>query len=110
MGSILRKNNSNFSIHNYNLNIAGLNDVLATINSRWKLRVLSEISAGKNQFMHLKAAFPTATNHSLTKRITELENEKFIVRVVANSDGLLTVSYALTTKSKDLLEVIEQLQ
>ena len=110
MGSILRKSSNNHVTLDYNLNVSDLNDVLTTINSRWKLRMLSQIAIGENQFTQLKAVFPTATNHILTKRLLELEEEKFIIRVVNNKDNLLTENYVLTTKSMDLLSVIKQLQ
>ncbi len=110
MGSILRRNNSNSSTVDYKLTISDINDALTTINSRWKLKMLSQISIGENQFTQLKAAYPTATNHSLTKRLLELEEQKFIVRVVNNEENRITTNYVLTAKSKDLLNVVRQLQ
>ncbi len=111
MATILKRNLTN----NHHLkvleNTTEVNDVLRTISTRWKMMILYDISQGVNQVNKIKAAFPTASDHTLIQRLRELEAGKFIEKQVEGDEGTtLQISYALTTKSRALLQIIKQLQ
>src|ERR1700755_156442 len=55
---------------------------LAVISEKWKLEIMSILSQRAHRFGELKRAIPGITQHMLTQRLRELENDGLVSREV----------------------------
>ena len=55
---------------------------LAMISGKWKLEIMSILSQRAHRFGELKRAIPGITQHMLTQRLRELENDGLVSREI----------------------------
>jgi DNA-binding HxlR family transcriptional regulator len=86
-----------------------VNELLLNISSRWKMQILHSIAAGRSQFSLLKKAFPSLSDQVLGKRLSELTDDKLVVKSVLAGKSPIQIVYTPTLKGNDLLKIIDDL-
>ncbi len=76
------------------------------IGRRWSGAILRAMLSGITRFSDLTAAIPGLSDRMLSERLKELEAEGVVVRTVI-PDTPVRVTYELTVKGRDLVEVVE---
>lgn len=86
-----------------------VNEVLLNISSRWKMQILHSIAAGRSQFSLLKKAFPSLSDQVLGKRLSELTDDKLVVKSILAEKSPIQIIYTPTHKGNELLKIIDDL-
>lgn len=73
--------------------------------AKWALSVLAELDDGDRRFNELKRALGDVPANTLSKRLTELEDQELITRTVEDSNPP-RVNYALSPRGDELMETI----
>lgn len=89
--------------------IMAVRDALYAVNGKWKLPLIVALSSGPLRFKELQRAVNGITPKILSKELKEMELNDFVERHVYSTKPV-TVEYQLTTYSKSLDQVIEELR
>lgn len=80
-------------------------ELIRIIHKKWILMILKVMcDQNKMRFSDIKNALPDINSRILSERLSELEDEWFLLRTVENSKPII-ISYELTQKSLDLKKV-----
>ncbi|MEJ1237432.1 helix-turn-helix domain-containing protein [Chryseolinea sp. T2] len=82
--------------------------VIAKIEGRWKLQLLSKLEEGKLRFTDFKKEFSFITERMLTLQLKALEQDGLIKRT-AFAEVPLRVEYELTEIASELFPIFKQL-
>lgn len=85
-----------------------LRDAIELLSGKWKFCILQNLSYGTMRFKDLQETVVGITPKVLSKELQDLELNLLITRTVNNTKPV-TVSYALTIHSKEVLPVITAL-
>ncbi|MFT4204519.1 MAG: helix-turn-helix domain-containing protein [Chitinophagaceae bacterium] len=83
-----------------------VNTILGNIGLRWKMQILYCISKDVFQFSKLKKVFPTISDQVLGKRISELQEDKLIIKFEIPQTTPQQIRYEVTQKGKELLSIV----
>jgi len=86
-----------------------VNETLRNISPRWKMQILHSIKHGVPQFSLLKEAFPTLSDQVLGKRLSELVEDKLVVKNTVDGTIPQQIIYTTTEKGEELLKIIADL-
>lgn len=86
----------------------GSGELLAVLEGRWALRVLTVLSGGPQRFADLADAVPGVSRSMLTLRLRDLEAAGLVVRAVAAGPPISS-TYALTAAGLRLCPPLEAL-
>lgn len=86
-----------------------VNTTLMLIGRRWLMTILYEISLGNNHFTSLRKSIPAISEHMLGTRISDLVEQKLIIKKEIENTIPLKISYMVTEKGKQLLSLIDKL-
>jgi len=89
--------------------INAVRDTLYVLSGKWKLPLIVALSEGPQRFKEIQRALGDITPKILSKELKELELNEFVVRKVFPTTPV-TVTYELTSYSKSLENVIEELK
>jgi len=84
--------------------ILPVRDVLEIIGGKWKLPILTVLSAGNRRFKELERDIAGITPRMLVKELRDLEMNALVARKENNSNG--SVEYSLTDYGRSLDEVV----
>lgn len=82
--------------------------LMNTLSKRWVMHTLRVIAEWKENFNEIKRAIPGISAKILSERLTELEEEGFIIRKVIDGKPI-KIQYSFTERWKSLNERIELL-
>jgi DNA-binding HxlR family transcriptional regulator len=79
------------------------------IGARWTGAILVALMEGQNRYALIKAAVPGLSDTMLAERLRTLESEDLVERRVIPSSPV-QVEYSLTTKGRDLEQVVKTIE
>lgn len=103
-----RKENTTNGINRNLLADCNLTYAVQLMGGRWKLPIITRLSAGKQRFGELKRIIPNITERMLTLQLRELERDGLVTRSVYQ-EVPPRVEYELTPLSTALIPVCLQL-
>lgn len=81
--------------------------IIETLSKKWVLLILRTIAEKKKlRFSEIKQELPEINSRILSERLSELEEENIIKRVVQDTKPI-TISYEITDKGADLKQIFE---
>lgn len=84
-------------------------DIWEILGKKWSLHILKNLSVnGTVRFNELKRLIPNVSSTLLSKRLLELERDGLITKRIY-SEIPIRVEYSLTTRSKELETILQQL-
>ncbi len=85
------------------------NDAISLLGDTWTLAIIGSLAKEEQRFCELQRSLDGLNPVTLTQRLKKLEKEKIISRKEETVDKI-SVVYALTTKGRSILPVIEELE
>ena len=86
-----------------------IQDALEVISGKWKLLILTSVSAGNNRFRNIQDSIPKLSSKVLAKELKELETHQLIKHTVSEqSSGIM--EYVLLPYAETLSEVLRALR
>jgi len=89
--------------------VNAVRDTLYVLNGKWKLPLIVALAEGPMRFKDIQRALGEITPKILSKELKELELNEFVERKVFATTPV-TVTYELTSYSKSLENVLEELK
>lgn len=90
------------------VDLASFRGALHIISGRWTIEILFVLHSGTKRFGELKRAIPGITQHMLTARLRELEEQAMVAREIY-AEVPPRVEYTLTGKALGLKPVFAEL-
>ena len=86
-----------------------IRDALEVISGKWRLLIITSISAGNNHFRKIQQSIPKISSKVLAKELKSLEEHKLIKRGVDEHSAAITI-YELLPHATTLKEVLVALR
>lgn len=81
--------------------------IIETLSKKWALLILRTIGEKKKiRFSEIKQALPEINSRILSERLSHLEEEEIIKRVVLDTKPI-SISYEITEKGADLKQIFD---
>ena len=81
--------------------------IIDTLSKKWNLLILRFMEKEKTmRYCNLQEAIPDINSRMLSERLTELEEEGFIERIVKETKPIC-IEYKITEKGKDLRKIFD---